>query len=76
MRRVALSLLLIGPASAQVNWRHLSSRHGDLPVPNGGRQQTASLAADLDLDIVSLGWSHARVLLYENKAIDRRRAPR
>jgi hypothetical protein len=28
---------------------------------------------DGDFDIISLGWSHARVLVYENKAIDRKR---
>jgi len=33
-----------------VNWQHLSSTHGDLPVPNGSNQQTASLVADLDKD--------------------------
>jgi hypothetical protein len=27
---------------------------------------------DGDLDIISIGWGHSRVLLYENKAIDRR----
>ncbi len=26
---------------------------------------------DGDNDVISLGWSHPRVLLYENKAIDR-----
>jgi FG-GAP-like repeat len=28
---------------------------------------------DGDLDIISIGWGHSHVLLYENKAIDRRR---
>jgi hypothetical protein len=27
---------------------------------------------DGDLDVISIGWSHGRVLLYENKAIDSR----
>lgn len=31
-------------------WQHLSSVDGDLPVPNEGNQQTATLVADLDKD--------------------------
>jgi hypothetical protein len=33
-----------------LRWLHLSSRHGDLPVPSTSRQQTAALVADLDKD--------------------------
>src|SRR5690606_4278349 len=32
------------------NWEHLSSVDGDLPVPNEGNQQTASLVMDVDKD--------------------------
>lgn len=34
----------------RVNWTHLSSRNGDLPAPNLGTQQTASLVLDVDRD--------------------------
>jgi hypothetical protein len=35
----------------------------------------ADIDGDGDLDIISIGWSHGRVLLYENKAIGRYRHP-
>ncbi|MGH7996437.1 MAG: FG-GAP-like repeat-containing protein [Opitutaceae bacterium] len=34
-------------------WKHLSSRTGDLPEPNGGRQQTAAVICDVDGDGVN-----------------------
>ena len=33
-----------------LRWLHLSSRHGDLPVPPASRQQTAAVVADFDKD--------------------------
>lgn len=33
-----------------IRWKHLSTAHGDLEIPNPGDQQTASLVADLDRD--------------------------
>jgi hypothetical protein len=33
--------------------------------------QVADIDGDGDFDIISIGWSHGRVLLYENKAIDK-----
>jgi hypothetical protein len=36
--------------AAGLRWLHLSSRHGDLPVPTTSRQQTAAVVADLDKD--------------------------
>lgn len=46
------------PAECPAQWvhpqfRHLSSTRGDLPVPNGGDQQTASLVVDVDRDGVA-----------------------
>jgi hypothetical protein len=32
--------------------------------------QTVDIDGDGDLDVISIGWGHPRVLLYENKAID------
>ncbi|MFZ5832932.1 MAG: family 16 glycoside hydrolase [Planctomycetota bacterium] len=32
------------------SWRRLSSENGDLPLPNGGTQQTACLVLDVDKD--------------------------
>jgi hypothetical protein len=31
-------------------WKHLSSKHGDLPEPNGGKEQTACVVFDIDQD--------------------------
>ena len=31
-------------------WKHLSSKTGDLPEPNGGKQQTACVVFDIDQD--------------------------
>jgi len=31
-------------------WKHLSSKTGDLPVPNGGKEQTACLVLDVNKD--------------------------
>jgi hypothetical protein len=34
--------------------------------------QLVDIDNDGDLDVISIGWSHPRVVLYENKAVDRR----
>jgi len=34
-------------------WKHLSSRAGELPVPNGGQQQTTAVVFDVDGDGVN-----------------------
>ncbi len=45
----AVSLAPIQGADPPVpTWRHLSSRSGELPVPNGGTQQTACVVFDID----------------------------
>ncbi|HUU20719.1 MAG TPA: VCBS repeat-containing protein [Sedimentisphaerales bacterium] len=36
-----------------VNWKHLSTVNGDLPVPNTGPQQTSSIVLDVDKDGVN-----------------------
>ncbi|MCY2953786.1 MAG: VCBS repeat-containing protein [Planctomycetota bacterium] len=36
--------------AAEPQWRHLSSKNGDLPVPGASTQQTAAVVADLDKD--------------------------
>jgi hypothetical protein len=49
-------LILPGGAAAQpgaADWTHLSSAQGDLPVPNGGDQQTATAVFDVDGDGVN-----------------------
>ena len=38
---------------AALKWKHLSTKTGDLPVPNAGAQQTASLVLDIDKDGVN-----------------------
>jgi hypothetical protein len=36
--------------TAQVSWVHISSKTGDLDVPNSGKQQTSAAVADFDND--------------------------
>ncbi len=56
-----------------LRWLHLSSRHGDLPVPSTSRQQTAAVVADLNgdgkPDILSkpYHWDTPRVDVWLNK---------
>ncbi|MCX8036916.1 MAG: VCBS repeat-containing protein [Candidatus Sumerlaeia bacterium] len=47
---VALWIFMGGPLHAAdfPQWRHLSSAAGEIPVPNGGREQTACLVLDID----------------------------
>lgn len=40
-------------AAAQLQWQHLSSKTGDLPVPGGSQQQTACVVFDADKDGVN-----------------------
>ncbi len=47
---ILTSLLCNCTPAAAVRWKHLSSANGDLPVPNPGREQTASLVCDIDKD--------------------------
>ncbi len=50
---VALFAITIHPASAAekaVAWKRVSSTTGDLPVPNGGDQQTCCVVFDIDGD--------------------------
>src|SRR4051812_49924297 len=39
--------------AADPQWRHLSSKNGDLPVPGESTQQTGAVVADLDKDGVN-----------------------
>jgi len=43
-------LAAAGPGIPVPKWKHLSSRTGDLPEPNGGTQQTACVVFDIDGD--------------------------
>lgn len=48
-----VSLVSAASASAaEIQWQHLTSAKGDLPVPGASTQQTGSLIADLDGDAV------------------------
>ena len=38
------------PPEAALKWKHLSTKTGDLTIPNAGAQQTASLVLDIDKD--------------------------
>src|SRR5437764_1766708 len=48
-----LCAALPGARGPRVRWRHLSSKNGQLPVPNGGAQQTACVVFDIDGDGVN-----------------------
>lgn len=45
-----LGLLVAAAELPLPAWKHLSSKSGDLPTPNGGTQQTACVAFDIDGD--------------------------
>lgn len=48
-----LAASFLGAMAASLStpaWKHLSSKTGDLPVPNGGKQQTACVVFDIDND--------------------------
>jgi hypothetical protein len=40
-------------AGNEVAWKHLSTKDGDLPVPNAGTQQTSATVLDIDRDGVN-----------------------
>lgn len=45
-----LSCLFSHYGLAQIRWEHLSSKRGDLEVPNPGKEQTSSVVTDVDGD--------------------------
>jgi hypothetical protein len=45
---VCLFVLQLVAGIHTINWVHRSSRNGELPTPNGGLEQTASLVLDID----------------------------
>ncbi len=47
---ILLSGLITLQINAQVMWEHLSSKNGDLEVPNQGNEQTSSAIGDFDND--------------------------
>src|SRR5271157_1836364 len=47
---LAFATGLSGALGADINWRHLSTQNGDLPVPNQGTEQTSSIVLDIDKD--------------------------
>jgi hypothetical protein len=48
---LATAALFAGSAvGADPHWRHLSTKNGDLPVPNEGKEQTSSIVLDIDND--------------------------
>lgn len=54
---VVLGGVLLSPVLAAdvpvPTWKHLSSKNGELPQPNGGKQQTACVIFDIDKDGVA-----------------------
>ncbi|MBI4659870.1 MAG: VCBS repeat-containing protein, partial [Verrucomicrobia bacterium] len=44
---------VLAQSPRKIEWKHLSSKNGDLPVPGPSTQQTGSLVADLDKDGVN-----------------------
>jgi hypothetical protein len=54
--QAAATVLLVWNSPAWgggIKWKHLSSADGGLPVPNSGKEQTASLVCDIDKDGVN-----------------------
>jgi len=81
------AMSLVGAAAeptGPVQWRHLSSRNGELPMPLRGREQTACVVVDIDKDGLndfvlaertatpSLVWYHRTKTGWETKVIDDR----
>src|SRR6266571_526451 len=83
--------LIIGPAvllltfnclGSEVQWKHLSSSTGDLPVPGTSREQTGAVVADFDNDgtnefVISfrkvapaLVWYRRKAMRWERFVID------
>lgn len=50
---LAAAMAAFGATAPVPTWRHLSSRTGDLPPPNGGIQQTTGFVFDVDGDGIS-----------------------
>ena len=53
MKKSVLLLALPLLVAAEVNWRHISSADGLIPVPAVGPEPTASLILDVDKDGIS-----------------------
>ncbi|HXE11532.1 MAG TPA: VCBS repeat-containing protein [Bryobacteraceae bacterium] len=47
---LALAMLAVAQSDARIKWRHVSTKHGDLPVPNAGTEQTSATVFDIDKD--------------------------
>src|SRR5579871_3296201 len=47
---VGLTATTAACRAADIQWQHLSSKNGDLPVPGPSKQQTGAVVADLDKD--------------------------
>jgi hypothetical protein len=47
---MSVALHAAAPSGPFPSWKHLSSASGDLPVTNGGKNQTSLLVCDLDQD--------------------------
>lgn len=70
---------LKNPASAKLYVFENVDGKGNIWVPHlvsiGDEHHDGAILVDIDgdgdLDIISIGWSHNRVLLYENKAVDK-----
>ncbi len=50
---ILLALAAASPAAELPAFKHLSTKTGDLEPPNGGKEQTSSVVADLDRDGVN-----------------------
>ncbi len=50
---IGLALMTWAQSHEEVQWKHLSTKNGDLPVPNSGTQQTSATVFDIDKDGVN-----------------------
>ncbi len=62
---------IVGYCRAVHGWTKYVIDSSPLPIEAGWA--AVDIDGDGDLDMISIGWSHRKVLLYQNKAIDSQR---
>jgi FG-GAP-like repeat len=50
---IVLALMAWAQSEARIAWKHLSTKNGDLPLPNSGTQETSATVFDIDKDGVN-----------------------
>jgi hypothetical protein len=50
---LVFAALAVAQSDSPMKWKHLSTKHGDLPAPNAGTEQTSATVFDIDKDGVN-----------------------